>query len=291
MPEISPHEVNSASTLHILDYDRLERDLLVLQSNWREANPYPHITIDHFLVERAAEMLLASFEKLRSSESWISYNHYNEKKKYGMTRMEMMDVHAQAVIAELSSPRFLKWLERVSDIKGLLPDPDLDGGGFHEIKRDGFLNMHVDFQSHTRRKSWSRQINLLLYLNHDWRDEWEGFLELWDSKVKTQAKRIKPIFNRMVVFQTSVRNSFHGHPIPLQCPEDRSRKSLALYYFRDEGKTLKLEPTYYKARPDESKMKHVLVAVDRIALRGYSFLKRHKVINDQIISRILKRFS
>ncbi|MBO0800157.1 MAG: 2OG-Fe(II) oxygenase [Blastocatellia bacterium] len=269
----------------------LERDLPALRSDWHEAVPYPHITIDGFLIEQAAELLLTSFEKLRNSESWISYNHYNEKKKSGMTRMELMDAHAQAVIAELSSPRFLNWLERLSNIKGLLADPDLDGGGFHEIKRDGFLNMHVDFQSHTRRKSWSRQINLLLYLNHDWQDEWEGFLELWDSRVKTQAKRIKPIFNRMVLFQTSARNSFHGHPIPLKCPRDRSRKSLAQYYFRDEGKTLRLEPTYYKARPDESKMKHALVAVDRFVLQCYSFLKRHKLINDRIISRVLKRFS
>lgn len=76
MNETSLHQVNSASTLKILDYDRLERALPALRSEWREGIPYPHITMDEFLVEEAAELLLASFDKLRNSESWISYNHY-----------------------------------------------------------------------------------------------------------------------------------------------------------------------------------------------------------------------
>jgi Rps23 Pro-64 3,4-dihydroxylase Tpa1-like proline 4-hydroxylase len=291
MLERTNYEAKEPSSFQILDYERLERDLPALRHDWRDAVPYPHIVLDDFLSEETAEPMLSSFEKLRSSEAWIRYNHYNEKKKAGMTRMKLMDAHAQAVISELSSPRFLKWLESLSDIQRLLADPDLDGGGFHEIKRGGFLNMHVDFQSHTTRKTWSRQINLLLYLNHEWQDEWEGFLELWDSEVKTQSKRIKPVFNRAVLFQTSIANSYHGHPIPLNCPEDRTRKSLALYYFRDEETALKLEPTYYKARPQDSGLKHALVAADRLALRGYSFLKRHKLINDRLISRVLKRFS
>lgn len=133
-------------------------------------------------------------------------------------------------------------------------------------------------------------LNLLLYLNRDWQDEWGGFLELWDADAKHCVQKIKPIFNRCVVFQTSAQASYHGHPTPLACPEDVSRKSLALYYFRDEHKTLHLEPTHYRARPNESLLKHALVAVDRAVLRAYSFLKRHTPINDRLVSRVMKRF-
>lgn len=276
------------SGMQILDFERLERQAPALQAAFAAAVPYPHIVLDDFLTPEAAGALLAEFGG--EDENWTAYNHYNERKA-GLTRFELMGPHTQATIGALHSERFIAWLEQVSGVTGLLSDPDLDGGGLHQIKRGGFLNMHVDFQSHTTRKTWSRQINLLLYLNRDWQDEWEGFLELWDSDVKTRAARIKPIFNRCVLFLTSAPGSYHGHPVPLACPEGESRRSLALYYFRDEGSALKLAPTHYRARPEDPWWKHALVAADVAVLRGYSFLKRYTPINDRLISRILRRFS
>jgi Rps23 Pro-64 3,4-dihydroxylase Tpa1-like proline 4-hydroxylase len=274
--------------MHIVDMDRLERQAPALQAAFAAAAPYPHIVLDDFLTQEAADALLAEFGG--EDENWTAYNHYNERKA-GLTRFELMGPQTQATIDALHSERFIAWLEKISGVSGLLSDPDLDGGGLHQIKRGGFLNMHVDFQSHTTRTSWSRQLNLLLYLNRDWQDEWEGFLELWDSDVKIRAARIKPIFNRCVLFLTAAEGSYHGHPAPLACPETESRKSLALYYFRDEGTALKLSPTLYKALPEDPWWKHALVAADVAVLRGYSFMKRHTPINDKMISRILRRFS
>jgi hypothetical protein len=42
--------------------------------------------------------------------------------------------------------------------------------------------------------------------------------------------RIDPEFNRMVIF-TITDHAFHGHPEPLRCPEGRTRRSLAFYYY------------------------------------------------------------
>jgi hypothetical protein len=46
------------------------------------------------------------------------------------------------------------------------------------------------------------------------------------------AKKISPISNRIVMFNIDMAP--HGHPHPLQCPEEITRKSLALYYYNTD---------------------------------------------------------
>tara|TARA_Y100000287_G_scaffold143386_1_gene118113 strand:- start:3 stop:521 length:519 start_codon:yes stop_codon:yes gene_type:complete len=111
----------------------------------------------------------------------------------------------------------------------LIPDPYFLGGGLHEIKKGGFLKIHSDFNFHPQMKL-SRRLNLLLYLNKDWQEDYGGHIEFWDRSMKECGKKFLPIFNRMVIFSTT-HSSFHGHPEPLNCPETRSRKSIALYYY------------------------------------------------------------
>ncbi|MCP4473325.1 MAG: hypothetical protein GY821_01880 [Gammaproteobacteria bacterium] len=94
-------------------------------------------------------------------------------------------------------------------------------------------------QLHTQEKlNLERRLNVLLYLNKDWQEDYGGHFEMWCGKTSDNGDhyltecvdRILPLFNRFVVFSTS-ETSYHGHPDPLLCPEDRSRKSLALYYY------------------------------------------------------------
>jgi hypothetical protein len=55
---------------------------------------------------------------------------------------------------------------------------------------------------------------------------------------------VEPIFNRAVIF--SIEDAPHGHPIPLNTPEDVYRYSLALYYFTDEEVTNKHSVIFYE---------------------------------------------
>ena len=130
---------------------------------------------------------------------------------------------------ELNAVPFVTFLEQLTGIGGVIPDPHLRGGGLHEIVRGGLLGIHADFNHNQRMDVW-RWLNLLIYLNTEWDETWGGHLELWDREGKTCVKRIAPVFNRAVIFDTS-NFSYHGHPHPLNCPEDDSRKSLALYYY------------------------------------------------------------
>jgi hypothetical protein len=250
------------------------------------AAPFPHVVLDGFLHPAAAEAVRREFDDV--PEGWTYYHHVNEKKR-GFSDLARMGPASRALIADLHSEAFVRALELLCGVDGLLADPDLDGGGLHETAPGGFLNVHVDFLSHTTRTHWSRQINLLLFFNADWDESYKGWLELWDARVERAVQRIAPVFNRCVIFRTS-GHSFHGVPAGVACPEGRSRRSLALYYFRDEGRPCDLRPTHYVPLPGDSPMKRVLIRLDRWALHAYSFLKRYTPLGDRIASKVLRRF-
>jgi hypothetical protein len=117
----------------------------------------------------------------------------------------------------------------MTGIDGLISDPHFEGGGLHETKRGGHLGVHADFNVHGHLKV-ERRINLLIYLNENWEQEYGGQLELWDTQMKECVVRVEPVFGRAVLFNTNL-DSFHGHPDPLNCPDGRSRRSIATYYY------------------------------------------------------------
>lgn len=138
------------------------------------------------------------------------------------------------VVAEvLYSEECVTKIAEMISLPGLLPDPWFKegpasprvGGGLHEIGYGGLLNMHVDFDAHPT--GLTRAVNLLIYLNEDWDDAWGGKLELHSAEFATSYA---PRAGTAVLFPTNGR-SWHGHPEPLQCPRDRARRSLALYYY------------------------------------------------------------
>jgi hypothetical protein len=264
--------------------DTLAR-LVAARDEFARAEPFPHIVLDDFLRPEAARALESGFAAAQGE--WINYHHFNERKR-GFNDLAAMSAATRAVIEEMLAPPFLAALETLSGLEGLLADPDLDGGGLHETPSGGFLNVHTDFLSHTRRTSWSRQINLLLFLNRDWDESYRGWLELWDRDVSRCVQRIAPVFNRCVVFRTSDA-SFHGVPQGVACPPERTRKSLALYYFHDEGSARPLSPTNYTPLPQDSLRRRALIRLDRWAVYAYSALKRYTPLGDRLISKILRR--
>ena len=133
------------------------------------------------------------------------------------------------LIQALHSPRFLEALAAATGVDGLIVDPHLDGGGLHQIERGGRLAIHRDFMEHPIMHV-DRRLNVIVYLNEGWREEWGGALEIWDRNLRRCERRIAPVFNRTFVFLTT-DYSYHGHPDPLDCPPGVTRKSVALYYY------------------------------------------------------------
>jgi hypothetical protein len=197
---------------------------------YRRAAPFPHLVHDGLFDPAYLDQVLAEFESMDRG-GWRRSEGRHER-KWSTEDVLRMGPFTSALIAQLNSSNFIGFLEELSGIAGLVPDPHLRGGGLHEIRPGGMLGVHADFNLHTRLKLY-RRLNLLVYLNKGWMDEWGGALELWDRTAWQPLKAIPPVFNRAVIFDTSNR-SYHGHPHPLACPEGRSRKSVALYYYTAE---------------------------------------------------------
>lgn len=164
----------------------------------------------------------------------------------------------------LNSLPFLQFLEQLTSIPNLIPDPNFIGGGFHEIKPGGFLKMHVDLNKHYGNQL-DRRLNVLVYLNENLDDSYGDHFELWNADVTKCVKRVLPLFNRMVVFLT-MPGSYHGHPNPLTCPPDRSRRSLALYYYtngRPDEEVSEANSTLWKTRRGIDAVEPMLPTVTR----------------------------
>ena len=196
---------------------------------YKNAKPYPHIVIKNFFNKNFLNNVMMEFPNLSEIESSINYDNKNEV-KFANNNKKCFKKNTKKIFKYLNSKNFLNFLQHLSSIKEkLLADTHLNGGGLHEIKRGGVLKIHTDFNKHPS-KNIDRRINVLIYLNKSWKKNYGGNLELWDKDMKRCVKKIPPLFNTMVIFST---NDFtnHGHPNPLRCPFNVSRKSIATYYF------------------------------------------------------------
>lgn len=209
--------------------------------------PFTHYVIDGLFNEE----ILRSFnnvETLTSVKGHTSHFNNDMEVKIGISHIDENSGNVHKVLKYLNSTEFIEFLSELTEIPDLIGDDNYNGGGVHLIPKGGKLNVHIDFSRALFDETKFRRLNVLLYLNDGWKEEWEGALELWDKKPSDGGicvKKIYPIFNRIIIFGTS-KDSWHGHPTPLNCPENEFRKSLATYYYSSEpGDDLEIHSTIY----------------------------------------------
>lgn len=216
-----------------------------LQAGYNAATPFPHIVIDDFLPSGLLEHCLREFPT-EISEGTKVFNRDQERLKLNFNPEELAP-RMRTMFYAFNSWPFIRVLENITGIKGLIPDPYYLGAGFHEIQRGGHLSIHADFNHH-KPMDVERRINVLIYLNKDWKPEYGGQLELWDRGMTACARNVDPIFNRCVIFNTD-SDSYHGNPTPVNHPDGVSRKSIALYYYTSTWSRSKRDhTTQFKVR-------------------------------------------
>jgi hypothetical protein len=199
--------------------------------SYSNAQPFPQTVIDNFLPEELVGQLIAVFPKPDSS---IWKERINDIYQLKLATNEVDDAPEpiRSLMYQLNSSTMLRALEKLTGEGPLISDPYFDGGGLHQIERGGHLAVHSDFARPAHLPIY-RRLNLLIYLNPDWDESYGGNLELWSRDGKEKKKEIAPLLNRAVIFTTDT-TSYHGHPVPLNCPPNRSRRSVALYYYSIE---------------------------------------------------------
>jgi Rps23 Pro-64 3,4-dihydroxylase Tpa1-like proline 4-hydroxylase len=247
--------------------DAMEADLGFLMDfadknhgSYLAAEPFPHIAVDNFLHPEILEAVVRDFPS-PDSQPWEAMVD-KDQKKFATNVVSRMAPSVRRVLYFLNSREIVNFLEKLTGIEGLIPDPHYAGGGCHELRPGGFLKVHADFNWHKQMRL-DRRINLLVYLNKDWRAEYGGNLELWDTTMSRKVAEYTPLFNRCVIFNTT-DTAYHGNPVPVSCPPGRSRRSLAFYYYtngRPAGEVSQSHGTLFKNRPGEATVGEVTVSL------------------------------
>ena len=255
----------------LLDFEWLLNFASGHAHEYQSASPYPHIVIDNFLPELSLERILADFPSPDPEHTRVRWRQLESNTKDGKPAMRgkldfstreleglalsneyFVEPVIRQLFWELNSSTFMRFLEQLTGIPNLLPDPHMQGGGIHQIKRGGLLRVHADFNRHPV-FDLDRRLNFLLYFNRDWKEEYGGHIELWSRDMARCERRVLPVANRCLIFST-LSDSWHGHPHPLACPEDRTRKSVAMYYYtngRPEEERRPKHATLWQDLPEE----------------------------------------
>lgn len=267
----------------IADADRLRDRFLAAQ-------PFAHCVIDGFLVADFVQALAADFPAFERG------NSLNEDgKPAGKSVVERLhslgDAYARLDRC-VQSPAFLELVGRITGIPGLLYDPSYFGGGTHENRNGQSLDNHIDFNYHPD-SGWHRRLNLIVYLNPRWEEDWGGALELHRDPYDSDADvvvGVAPLFNRCVIFETT-EHSWHGFPT-ITLPADRpdlSRKSLALYFYtreRPQEQTASGHSTVYVDRPLPAHLKPGRILSERDCAELRELMERRSSHNRRLYAEI-----
>lgn len=255
-----------------------------LREGYAAADPFPSVLIDDFLPAELAEGLLTNFGPAAAQSNFHTFERAQERHKSGYPP-ELLNDYARTVFYAFNSLPFIKLIENITGIEGLIPDPYFLGAGFHEIRNGGHLSVHADFNHH-KLMNLERRVNVLIYLNKDWKEEYGGQIELWDTKMSRQVQSHVPIFNRCIIFNTT-SYSMHGNPQVVNHPDGVTRKSIALYYYTATWTGEKRShTTQFQVRPDSEDRKDWTVKIDELKR---DFIPPVAMRQAQRIKRLLRR--
>ena len=266
------------------------QDWEALALEFKNAEPFPNICIDNFLDPEFALELSNSYPDFSNARKMgHEFHKVNEKGKIQITDSTKFPAPVSQLHKELSSQEFINAMQILSGVDNLQFDGTFSGGGMHMTNRSGILDVHVDF-NRLNSNGLFRRLNILIYLNEKWREEWGGNVELWDEQVKNCIKSISPILNRCVIFATS-DHSFHG-VTAVDSPEQVSRKSFAIYLYSDQADSTSFSEshsTIFKARPEEKMKKYILMPIESKIYKLNKLNHKFRKVTKKCWERICER--
>ena len=220
-----------------------------LHNQYTHAEPFKHLVLDNFLTDAVANRLFEHFPSMDSLK--VKRKSLNEDKVEDY-HLERWDPVFGKTRDALSSQDWYDVLSKITGIEGLHTTDDNLGSGLHQSANAGYVDVHVDVNVNPAKGLW-RRINLLIYLNKHWKEEYGGHLEIWNKDMTKCYDKVLPGFNKAVIFYTD-DNSPHGVS-KVVVPEGESRKSFYTYYFTPLEEGVKYRDSRFISRPDDSALK------------------------------------
>ncbi|HLJ46245.1 MAG TPA: 2OG-Fe(II) oxygenase [Bryobacteraceae bacterium] len=240
-----------------------------LAQSFQSARPFKHVVIDDFLRADYCRELMDQFPNFTAEKARNEFGEVGRKAVF-QNLPQLGPAYAQ-FDQMLQANDFRAFIGRITGIPDLIYDPEYIGGGTHENLNGQDLDSHVDFNYHPTRR-YHRRLNLIVFLNPQWREDWGGCLELeLDPALppdENQVISVSPEANRCVIFETTER-SWHGFR-RIQIPPEQtgiSRRSIAVYYYtktRPRDEAAPSHGTIYIQRPlpEHIRAGHTLTASD-----------------------------
>jgi Rps23 Pro-64 3,4-dihydroxylase Tpa1-like proline 4-hydroxylase len=232
--------------------DILTTNVFEDEQEFKTAKPFPMKVIDNFLPENVAHSM---FDEIQSVDKSL-WKHFtrNGSNMYELNKMELTPL-AFEVMGYLHSKNALDSLEKITGIKGLIPDPHLVGAGYSIAMPGDTLQPHTDFNWNDTLKL-HRAMSLIIYLTPDWKPEWNGGLDFYDKTRTNVESHVDCLFNRCLIWQYN-KFGWHGHINPLNCPEDKPRTTFRLFYYTSNSSYLEDDPPHRSQYwMDENGMPH-----------------------------------
>jgi Rps23 Pro-64 3,4-dihydroxylase Tpa1-like proline 4-hydroxylase len=211
----------------LLDRIRLPAPIDTLRASYQAAKPFPHLVMDGLFSDAMLDALLPEIDGMQK-EQWKNVDQDPRERTLRMASAVEIGGAGERFLNVVHSAAFLYFLSEITGIWNLLPDPYLQGGGYAAMRRGDYFNVHSD-RSIAYDTKLTRRLAMIVFLNKNWLPEYHGQLELWNPDAKKCDVFIDPLFNKTALFEVAFPN-YHGVPIPLECPVDRSRQSFILYY-------------------------------------------------------------
>jgi Rps23 Pro-64 3,4-dihydroxylase Tpa1-like proline 4-hydroxylase len=198
--------------------------------DYSQGTPVPWLTFDDFLPK---DLLVQVQEELNR----IPDHLWSKFTRAGSFMKECNNLKFAPIIRDLSlnfnSHEFVSWLEDMTGIAKIIPDPHLIGAGLMRCYKGDSLKLHTDF-NWNEQLQLNRCLSMILYVSREWEEDWEGSLEFWNFDKTKCLHRVQPKPNRLLIWNYDER-LIHGHPTPINCPDHASRDGLRMFYFRSNA--------------------------------------------------------
>lgn len=213
----------------MINYKKL--DLTKLKLQYQQHPSYGLINIPNFLSNTITQQCADELDALPLDQG----KHFTRR---GSCMYEYNDLTLTPVqdklVHEMHSSKFIRWLEELTGVEKLIPDPHLIGAGYMKSFAGDSLKVHTDF-NWVEETHLHRAVSIIVYFNKDWQESWGGCLNFYDFKNETLLSSIKPDWGNMLVW-TYHNLIYHGYPEPMTCPSDQSRKGMRLFYYQSKSK-------------------------------------------------------